>query len=184
VKNFMKTELTQLSAAVLWMGLAASGFGVQPGLPGGQSVTIAWTASPDPTVVGYNLYYGGSSGTCTNKADAGTNTAFAIGGLVAGQTYYFSITSYNSSGIESIPTPQITYLVPGILALSQSVTNDAMNVSFPVAPGHSYELQASSDLQTWSNIWALPTQATNVWVEFNEPCTNAVAGRFYRLISD
>ncbi|MGA2661952.1 MAG: hypothetical protein ABSH34_31110, partial [Verrucomicrobiota bacterium] len=37
----------------------------------GQSVTLAWGPSTDPTVVGYNLYYGGASQTYTNTVAAG-----------------------------------------------------------------------------------------------------------------
>ena len=42
--------------------LAALGTTVQAG----QSVTLAWNQSTDPTIVGYNIYYGGASGTYTN----------------------------------------------------------------------------------------------------------------------
>jgi hypothetical protein len=38
------------------------------------SVTLAWNPSTDPLVAGYNIYYGGASGTYTNEICAGNAT--------------------------------------------------------------------------------------------------------------
>ena len=59
-------------------------------VPAGQSATLAWNPSTDPTVVGYNLYYGGTSGTYTNMINAGNVTNTTISGLIQGTTYYFT----------------------------------------------------------------------------------------------
>jgi hypothetical protein len=149
---------------------------------GTQQVTLGWTASPDPTVKGYYLYYGTTTTGCTNKLNVGTNTEFAVSGLVPGATYYFTETSYNAALVESSYVPQISYLVPGLLTVTRSPTNGAMRLQFPVASGQSYLLQASSNLETWSNLWLTSTETTNEWIEYDEPVTNTVATRFYRLI--
>ena len=47
-----------------------------------QNVTLAWNASTDPTVVGYNIYYGGASATYTNTLSAGNATNLTVSGLV------------------------------------------------------------------------------------------------------
>jgi hypothetical protein len=170
--------------ALMLLGLCpgAIGAGVQPPPSGGQQVTFGWLASPDPTVVGYYLYYGTTSGIYTNKINVGTNTTYTSSGLVAGSNYYFNCTSYNAANIESSYVQEIPYVVPGILALTQNPASGAMRVQFPVASAQSYTLQASSDLQSWSNLWLTPTQTTNGWIEYDEPMTNTVSGRFYRLI--
>ena len=168
-------------ACVIWLAVCSAALGGQLG-PSGQQVTLGWNASSDPTVVGYYLHYGTTSGVYTNKTDVGTNTVFTVSGLVAGSTYYFSATSYTAVGIESVYVPDVSYVVPGILTITQNPANRIMRVQFPVAPTHSYQLQASSDLKSWSNLWLTPTQTTNGWIEFDEPCTNALPGRFYRLI--
>jgi hypothetical protein len=167
-------------ASLICLTLCSAVLGVQP-VPPGQ-VTLGWNASPDPTVVGYYLYYGTTTGVYTNKIDVGTNTIFAVTGLVPGSTYFFTATSRNAAGIESSYVPEASYIVPGILTVTQNPTNGIMRIRFPVAVAQSYELQSSFDLKSWSNLWLTPTQTTNGWIESDEPCTNTLSAKFYRLI--
>src|ERR1700678_291293 len=156
-------------ACLLWLAFCSVALGVQAPF-GGQQVTLGWSASPDPTVTGYFLYYGTTSGVYTNKIDVGTNTVFTVSGLLAGSTYYFTETSYNAAAVESSYVPEVSYVIPGILTVTLSSTNaiDSTNVTmciqFPVAAAHSYQIQASSDLNSWSNLWLTPTQTSNGWV--------------------
>ena len=76
------------------------------------SVTLAWNASTNPIVAGYNVYYGGASRAYTNKICAGNATNVTISGLVQGITYYFAATAYSASGIESQSSSEVSYLVP------------------------------------------------------------------------
>lgn len=76
------------------------------------SVTLAWNPSADPTVAGYNLYYGGASGSYTNGLSAGPATNVTISGLTPGATYYFAATTYSSAGLESTFSGEISYQVP------------------------------------------------------------------------
>jgi len=76
------------------------------------SVTLAWNASTDPSVVGYNVYCGGASGVYTNEICAGNATNATISGLVQGTTYYFAATTYAASGLESPFSSEVSYLVP------------------------------------------------------------------------
>src|SRR5271167_4102191 len=80
--------------------------------PPTQSVTLAWTASSDPSVVGYYLY-SWANGLYSGKIDVGTNTSFTIGGLIAWQTNYFVLTSYNPYRSEGPPSTGKTYIAPG-----------------------------------------------------------------------
>ena len=85
-----------------------------------QNVTLVWNASTDPTVTGYNIYYGGKSGNYTNTVNAGNVTNITISGLVPGVTYYFAATTYNSSGIQSPFSNEVSYSVPtGVLPSPQ-----------------------------------------------------------------
>ena len=83
------------------------------------SVTLAWNPSTDPTVAGYNVYYGGASATYTNEISAGNVTNITVSGLVPGATYYFAATTYNTAGMESALSSEASYQVP----LSGATTN-------------------------------------------------------------
>ena len=92
------------------------------------SVTLAWNASTDPSVVGYNVYYGGASGAYTNELCAGNATNITISGLVQGTTYYFAATSYAASGLESSFSSEVSYLVPlNAPIVNQPPTLDPLN---------------------------------------------------------
>jgi hypothetical protein len=169
-------------AGLIWLALCCAAHASQVTPTGGQQVTLGWNASADPTVVGYYFYYGTTSGVYTNKIDVGTNTSYAAAGLVAGSTYYFSSTSYNAARIESAHTAEVTYVVPGVLALSHDAAGATTRIQFPVAPTHSYQLQCSTDLVTWTNLWQTPTQMTNGWIEYDEPLSHQTPSRFYRLV--
>src|SRR4029077_1415566 len=76
-------------------------------------VTLAWDPDSDPSVVGYRLYSGTASGVYTQTTEAGSATSMVISNLAAGKTYYFAVTGYNSSAVESAFSNQISYTAPG-----------------------------------------------------------------------
>ena len=73
------------------------------------SVTLAWDANPEPDIAGYRLSYGGSPGSYSTVVDIGNSTTTEVAGLTQSQTYYFSVSAYNSSGLTSPPSPEISY---------------------------------------------------------------------------
>jgi hypothetical protein len=92
------------------------------------SVTLAWNSSTDPTIAGYNIYYGGTSHTYTNKISVGNATSVTISGLVQGNTYYFAATTYSASGLESPFSGELAYLVPvSVPIVNQPPTLNAIN---------------------------------------------------------
>jgi hypothetical protein len=149
-----------------------------------QSVVLGWLPSPSSQVAGYHIYYGTASGAYTTKVNAGTNTSFTINGLTAGQTYYFSATAYNASGTESVYSPEISFITPGMLKLSQTFSNGVhtMRVQFPVGPSQQFTLQTSTNLISWTSLWVSPLETTNGWVAYNDPIVNKIGSRFYRLV--
>ena len=67
-------------------------------LPG---VTLSWNTDTDPTVVGYNLDYGTSSGNLDQTENVGNVTTATVSGLNTGTTYFFAVTAYNAAGVNS-----------------------------------------------------------------------------------
>jgi len=105
-----------------------------------------------------------------------------ISNLTAGITYYFSATTVDTNGVESVFSAETTYLVPGILALSQRANPGGLLLQFPVATGHWYEVQASTDLKTWATIGQTAVATANVWQQFSDTNAGSFSSRFYRLI--
>ena len=71
------------------------------------SVSLAWDAptmyvdgAPATGLVGFKVYYGTASGTYTHIIDVGTVPRCTVN-FLSHTTYYFAITAYDSSGIES-----------------------------------------------------------------------------------
>ena len=142
---------------------------------------IAWDHSPDSTVVGYMLHYGTVSGDYSFQVDAGSNTMATAATLQEGQTYFFTVTSYNAQQVESLPSSEISYLVPGILQISEGTSQNPIRIRFPVAPPQLQRLQASEDLANWKTIWQ-GTGVSNAWLELADPQARTNALRFYRTV--
>src|SRR5437773_12292233 len=64
-------------------------------------LTVAWTANTESNLAGYKVYYGTSSHSYQTSIDVGNQTTYIVTGLLAGQTYYFAVTAYNTSHAES-----------------------------------------------------------------------------------
>jgi len=75
------------------------------------SISLGWSPSPDPAVVGYNLYSGVASQTYTNIVSVGNVTNTVIGNLVPSATYYFSTRARDAQGNESPFSNEISYTV-------------------------------------------------------------------------
>jgi hypothetical protein len=74
---------------------------------GTGSVSLAWDVpttyvdgTPATGMVGFKVYYGTASRTYTHIIDVKTDPSCTVNYLAPG-TYYFAITAYDSSGIES-----------------------------------------------------------------------------------
>ena len=100
-------------ATLRWTALLARIVPLLAGLflltPDAKSVTLAWDVDSDPTVVGYRLYYGTSSGSYTQNTDVGNGTTVTITNLVVGFTYFFVVRAYNSFGLESPPSNEVFF---------------------------------------------------------------------------
>ena len=86
------------------------------------SLTLSWDASTSADVTGYDVYYGTNSGNYPYMINVGNATTVTISNLSAGVTYYIAATAYDADGDQSAYSGQISYLVPGLLTLTQSAT--------------------------------------------------------------
>ena len=78
-----------------------------------HSVALTWTPSTS-TVIGYNTYSSAKSGGPYTKM-TGTPvaaTSYTDSSVQAGQTYYFVVTSVDSSNVESAYSAEVSALIP------------------------------------------------------------------------
>jgi hypothetical protein len=90
--------------------ITLSGTGVQAVT---HSVTLTWSASTS-AVSGYNVYRSSVSGgpyTKLNSALVGSTT-YLDSAVTSGQTYFYVVTSVNSSSVESADSAEVSALVP------------------------------------------------------------------------
>jgi fibronectin type 3 domain-containing protein len=90
--------------------ISLTGTGVQPV---SHSVTLSWTASTS-AVSGYNVYRSSVSGGPYTKLNSSlvTTTSYTDATVQAGQTYYYVVTSVDSSGNESAYSTEVSATVP------------------------------------------------------------------------
>jgi hypothetical protein len=80
-----------------------------------DTITLAWDANTQPDLAGYRLYYEDMTGVqvaIMTMQDLGNTTSATLSNLLPGHIYYFVVTDYNISGVESGPSNQVRYLAP------------------------------------------------------------------------
>ena len=67
----------------------------------GSTATLTWNPSTSTNLAGYKVYMGTASGGYSSSITVGSVTSYTVSNLGFGSTYYFAVTGYNTSGIES-----------------------------------------------------------------------------------
>jgi hypothetical protein len=74
-----------------------------------DDVNLRWKPNIEVDVVGYRMHYGVNSRSYTNVQNVGSVTNFTVTGLQRNTTYYFAVTCFNASGLESVYSNEVTY---------------------------------------------------------------------------
>lgn len=98
-----------------------------------MTLTFAWTAESDPSVTGYNLYFGLRSQNYTNMANGGNAASVTVSNFQVGVTYYFALTAYDAVGLESPFSAELVYTIPKPVA--KPVTNVVTVVGTNISSG-------------------------------------------------
>jgi len=175
--------LTKIAGNILFLALLFQSIMAFSAMaPAGQSVTLAWNANSDPTIAGYKIYYGVTSGTYNNQINAGNATSVIISGLVAGVTYYFAATAYDNLGRESGYSSEIIYSVPATLAAMQirSAPAGQFILTATGLAGQTYQILATQDFTVWTVIGTV-TAETDGTLDFTDMNAASFPQRFYRI---
>ena len=108
--NLLKAliSVTLLLALMVWVSQTLAG-----------QVQLTWdapTTNTDGTLLttlaGYRLYYWQGNAGVPYSVDLGNTTNYTLRGLVAGATYTFMVTAYDTAGNESSVSNAITVIIP------------------------------------------------------------------------
>jgi hypothetical protein len=130
---------------------------------------LAWDASANPGIAGYNVYFWVRGSTATNKISVGPVTSITISNLVVGRTYCFAATAYDDDGLESPLSNEIAFTMPPPPSLnivapmaSQQCTNGGFTMT-----GHAGDNVAVATVYFALNgsAWTAAT-TTNRWTNW------------------
>jgi Fibronectin type III domain len=93
-----------------------------------DSVTLTWDPNSIPNLAGYRLYSGTTPGVFTQRIEVGNSTTISVSNLTEGQTYFFAVTAYNTSGAESPPS-NISYTAPFAITTAAPVQASAVTTT-------------------------------------------------------
>ncbi len=95
--------LIQLTALFLPLTLATLCYSAE--------LTLAWKPNKEADLAGYRIYYGSRSGAYSYSVDLGKSTSCTISKLVEGTTYFFVATAFNTDGMESDYSPELSHTI-------------------------------------------------------------------------
>src|SRR5580765_7312569 len=75
------------------------------------TVTATWNQNPESDIAGYRLLYGTQSGVYTTTLDVG-NVTTTVATVTGGQTYFFVVQAYDTSGLTSPNSAEVSMFVP------------------------------------------------------------------------
>lgn len=101
------------------------------------SVTLAWDPSPEPALAGYRLYYGTARGIYSHFLEVGNIVSATVSNLIAGETYYFAATAYDTNGLESHFSSEISYTPVALrrLTINSTASSSTVWISIPGSAG-------------------------------------------------
>jgi hypothetical protein len=131
------------------------------------TVTATWNANAEPDIAGYMLSYGTSSGSYASTIDVGKVTNYALQ-LAGGQTYYFVVRAYNTSGRISPYSVEVPFIVPDSptpTLVSVSPSSGEIGTVVTIS-GTSFGASQASSTVTFNGTSATPStwSATSVGV--------------------
>jgi hypothetical protein len=146
-------RITHVIAGILFLSLLhkSGEIGAQT-LPGLYNVSLSWDASTSPDVAGHIIHYGVESGNYTESMIVENATTVTLSGLTSGITYFFAVTAYTASGLQSDFSDEVSF-VPGRHKLgirANTAGGHVLKVHGQI--GHTYDIEATEDFKTWTSI--------------------------------
>lgn len=135
------------------------------------NVTLAWDPSTSTNIVGYSIYYGTASTSYTNMIPVGNVTQLTVSNLAENVTYFFTATAFDSSGLESDFSAEVSYsmnisnhppTLDPLLDITISENSDPQIINlFGISSGSTNENQTLSVTAFSSNPGLIPDPLVN-----------------------
>ncbi|MFZ0928751.1 MAG: CARDB domain-containing protein [Syntrophobacteraceae bacterium] len=140
-------------------------------------LTIAWSRSTDPAVIGYKVYYGNQSRNYPWVINAGANLSYTITGLSASKAYYFALTAYTANAESGFSPELICYFITAatpangqIAPAGATASASGSSQTFSIDPNAGYQISevlvdgvsvGAASQYTFSNVSACHTISAN-----------------------
>ncbi len=98
------------------------------------TVTLAWDPNAETDLAGYVVSWGTQPGSYTQSRDVGNVVTAVVPDLTGGTRYYFAVQAYNTSGLTSAYSAEVSALMPVQGPAAPTVTS-VTPVSGPTAGG-------------------------------------------------
>ena len=144
------------------------------------SLIATWDANTESDLAGYKLFYGVESNNYTKTIDLGDTTSYQANNLTVGETYFFVVTAYDSSGNESAPSTEVSAKVqtPRLHAV---FTGTSIRLNWASVQGaDAYELYRSSNPFFTPSSPIERLEGTTTFTDSDYP-TDPDSGRYYIL---
>ena len=165
-KKCLHAATVLMSCALIAQAQQTGGGVFGLGISDDAHVQFVWRANSEADLAGYRLYVGTTPGVYAGFIDVGNVTTFKVSDLIRGMTYYFALTAYNTSGMESDPTPELSahLPVPEIPTIPQAVEPAYTNQPpfFEVLPDLVLAEGTTNQLVLLLNVRAGPEHESNV----------------------
>jgi len=164
-----------------------------------NALTIVWSPSPSPGVIGYAVYWGLSDDTCTNRISLRNVTDVTLVGFRRRVTYYLAVSAYDANGEESPWSNRIQYSrTPIVMPMTAPITvtnllqmqrvdlagsNQVLRLSFTGQAGSNYQLQTTEDFQSWEVLRTTNCVQPQL-VVYELPYSPTTPHRFFRLLEN
>lgn len=137
----------------------------------GFSGQLALTWDVSSNAVRYAVSYGTNRAALNQSIGVGSKTNVTIKGLAEAATYYFAAYSYDTNGVESLPSNMVTNFIQPKMTLTAASYAVSMTL-----PRRTNVIESSTNMSTWR---AIHTNTTGGIVTVTRPAL--ASGEFFRV---